>query len=270
MTSLPPRADVLLAAALALLIATAAHRAGSLRTSGAVAATFVGTIAFAASPRWGGFLVVWFVLTSALSRLGAARKARHVGAVVAKGGRRDAWQVLANGGLFALGVAASVVLPDANGRAMAALAAVAALSAAGADTWATEVGTWARATAWSLRTGTRVPAGTSGAITWPGSLALCAGAATWTGLGALLGLVPPTAWGAATGGALAGAWADTLVGAWAQTRRRCPACGEDTERPVHACGTATIHAGGLPRLGNDAVNAVATLVAAIAAVLLAR
>ena len=269
MASLPAFADVLLAAALALLIAAAAHRAGSLRTSGAVAATFVGTLAFAASPRWGGFLVAWFVTTSALSRLGATRKARHVGAVVAKGGRRDAWQVLANGGLFAVGVAASVVLPDPTARVTAAVAAVAALAAAGADTWATEVGTWARATAWSLRTGTRVPAGTSGAITWPGSIALCVGAASWTALGGLLGLIPPTAWATATGGALAGAWADTLVGAWAQARRRCPTCGEDTERPVHSCGTATVHAGGLRLLGNDAVNAIATFVAALVAALLA-
>ena len=269
MASLPALADVLLAAALALLIAAAAHRAGSLRTSGAVAATFVGAIAFAASPRWGGFLVSWFVLTSALSRLGAARKARHVGAVVAKGGRRDAWQVLANGGLFALGVAASVLLADAHARHVTSVAAVAALAAAGADTWATEVGTWARATAWSLRTGTRVPAGTSGAITWPGSVALSAGAATWAGLAVLLGLVPATAWAPVTGGALAGAWADTLVGAWAQARRRCPTCSEETERPVHSCGTATVHAGGLRLLGNDAVNAIATFVAALVAALLA-
>lgn len=253
---------MLAALGLAGLIALAAWRARSLSASGALAATAVGTLTFSASPAWGAYLVAWFVITSALSRLGTARKARHVGAVVEKGGRRDAWQVLANGGVFA-----ALAFASGTGSFAAvplAAAAVAALAAAGADTWATEVGTWWRAGARSLRTGTRVPAGTSGAITWPGSLALSAGATVWSAVAVLLGLVPRALLGPIALGAMLGAWLDTLLGAWLQCRRHCPTCHTATERRVHDCGTLTLHAGGLAWLGNDAVNALATVGGAVA------
>lgn len=246
-----------MAIGLAGLIAFAAWRARSLSGSGALAAALVGALTFTASPAWGAYLVAWFVLTSALSRLGTARKARHVGAVVEKGGRRDAWQVLANGGVFA-----ALAFASAAGTlhsAPLAASAVAALAAAGADTWATEIGTWWRAGAWSLRTGGRVPAGTSGAITWPGSLALCAGAFVWSGVALLLGRIPRHELGLVAVGAMLGAWLDTLVGAWLQCRRHCPTCHSATERRVHDCGTLTVHAGGFAWLGNDAVNALATV-----------
>jgi uncharacterized protein (TIGR00297 family) len=247
---------MLTAIGLAGLIAFAAWRARSLSGSGALAAALVGALTFSAAPAWCAYLVAWFVITSALSRLGTARKARHVGAVVEKGGQRDAWQVLANGGVFA--ALAFVSALDVREPAFVA-AAVAALAAAGADTWATEIGTWWRAGAWSLRTGTRVPAGTSGAITWPGSLALSAGASVWGGVAVLLGLIPRDALVPVAFGAMLGAWLDTLVGAWLQCRRRCPACNTATERRVHDCGTLTVHAGGFAWLGNDAVNALATV-----------
>ncbi|MCU0617959.1 MAG: DUF92 domain-containing protein, partial [Gemmatimonadaceae bacterium] len=203
---------VLAALGLAGLIALAAWRARSLSASGALAATAVGTLTFSASPAWGAYLVAWFVITSALSRLGTARKARHVGAVFA---------ALA----FASGTGSFAAVP-------LAAAAVAALAAAGADTWATEVGTWWRAGAWSLRTGTRVPAGTSGAITGPGSLALSVGATVWSAVAVLLGLVPRALLGPIAVSAMLGAWLDTLLGAWLQCRRHCPTCHTATERRV--------------------------------------
>lgn len=260
---MPAPAWWIASATLAAAIAVAAYRAGSLSRSGAIAATAIGAVTFATSARWGAFLVAWFVVTSALSRLGADRKARHVGAIVAKGGPRDALQVLANGGVFATAVGLTLLGPDTRGAL--ATAAAAALAAAGADTWATEVGTWWRGGAWSLRTGTRVPAGTSGAVTWAGSIALAAGAAVWAATARLLDLVPDGASGAVFLGALAGAWLDTLLGAWAQARRHCPACVADTEREVHVCGTATTHVGGLAWLGNDVVNVAATLAGAAVA-----
>lgn len=262
---MPAPAWWIASATLAAAIAVAAYRAGSLTRSGALAATAIGAVTFATSARWGAFLVAWFVVTSALSRLGADRKARHIGAIVAKGGPRDARQVLANGGVFATAVGLTRLGPDTATGAALATAAAAALAAAGADTWATEVGTWWRGAAWSLRTGRRVPAGTSGAVTWAGSLALAAGAAVWAATARQLDLVPSGASAAVFLGALAGAWLDTLLGAWAQARRHCPTCVADTERDVHACGTATTHIGGLAWLGNDAVNAAATLAGAAVA-----
>jgi uncharacterized membrane protein len=107
----------------------------------------------------------------------------------------------------------------------------------------------------------RVPAGTSGAVTTAGSLALAAGAAVTAATALLAGLPPSAAAGALAGG-IAGAWADTLAGAAVQERRRCDRCGEDTEQRVHACGTPTRVRGGLPGLGNDGVNGLCTVAGA--------
>src|SRR3954464_8873352 len=94
------RAAVGLLAAIA--IALAARRAGSLANSGAFAAVLVGTAAVAAGWSWGALLVLYFVSSSALSHAGGAEKERRTSGVVAKGGARDAVQVIANGGVFAL------------------------------------------------------------------------------------------------------------------------------------------------------------------------
>ena len=281
--------SLILAIAVAAGIAAAALRARALTPSGAAAATVVGSVAVGVSPAWGAFLMLWFASTAALSRAGRRRKARHVGEMVAKGGARDARQVLANGGAFtlllgvwwlsaaatrstALGLgwlSADASLSTAlgvSGAETARLTALAVGAAAAADTWATETGTWARATAWSLRTGRLVPAGTSGAITLPGTAGLVVGATCWACVAALLGLVPWAATWAVAAGGVAGATADTIVGAWWQVRRRCPACAAATEQDPHACGTATHVTGGLPWLDNDAVNLLATLVGAGAAI----
>ena len=83
-------------------IVIAAWRSGSLAGNGAVAALLIGLVALRVQWSWGAFLLAWFVLASLLSRIGRARKAVRTAGVVAKGDRRDARQVLANGGVFAL------------------------------------------------------------------------------------------------------------------------------------------------------------------------
>ena len=133
--------EVLLSAA----VAGSGYRAGVLSARGAVAATAVGSCAMAGGAAPGALLVAWFVWTTGWSRAGRARKAARTGGVVAKGGPRDPWQVVANGGVYALGVLMAVAAPAAGLPALAPVALVAAagaLAAAGADTLATEVGTW--------------------------------------------------------------------------------------------------------------------------------
>lgn len=259
----------------ALAFALAAWRAGSLAASGVAAAVAVGAAAVTGGWRWGGLLITFFVLASGLSRWRRAEKARRTAAVVEKGGPRDAVQVLANGGVFAaLAAAGSAVASDPAAARTLAGAAAGALAAAAADTWATEVGTAVGGTPRTIR-GWRpahwhpVPPGTSGAVTAAGSLALAAGAAATAGTALLLGLPGHTAAGALAGG-LAGAWADTLAGAAVQERRRCDRCGQDTEQRIHGCGTPTRVRGGLAGLGNDAVNALCTVVGAAVGAAAAR
>ena len=250
----------------ATAIALVARRAGSLSISGAIAATAVGTAAVAAGWHWGALLVLYFVCSTLLTRAGAARKAARTASVVAKGGARDAVQVLANGGLFAGAALLSTFLPAAMGTPLA-LAALGALAAATADTWATEIGVAADGAPRSLLTLRRVPPGTSGGVSIAGSLAMIVGALFIAAVAHQLGLGSEIL--AVAAGGTAGAIADTLLGGTLQARRWCANCKRSTERMIHDCGAPTVHAGGLPWLDNDAVNFAATLVGALVAPLLA-
>ena len=260
------------ASLLAVLIAAAALRAGTLTRSGALAATAIGAVCLTSDMltrgRWSAYLLLWFASASLLSRMGRRRKLEHAGGIIEKPDARGAWQVIANGAVFTFAVAAAHVSAG-SAAGSAAVAAAAALAAAGADTWATEVGTWVRSDAWSLRTATRVPAGTSGAVTPSGTLALLLGSATYAALAATLGLVPASTWPAVLLGAVAGATADTVLGAWWQERRYCATCRTATEQRQHRCGTATSAIGGVHGFRNDAVNLAATLSGAVVAVLVA-
>ncbi len=251
-------AGVLLAAGIAAL----AKRAGSLSASGAVAATVVGAAAVAAGWNWGGLLLLYFVTSSALSRLGKAAKEQRTAGVVEKGGTRDARQVLANGGFFALG-AAVAAFTSGGTSGVATLAAIGALAASTADTWATEVGTLVGGTPRSLLTFRPVPTGTSGGVSLAGSAAMIAGALFIAGAAASLGVSRAVA-GIALAGTL-GALGDSVIGATAQERRWCDTCSRHTERHVHDCGSATSPAGGREWIDNDVVNLFATAIGAAVA-----
>ena len=119
----------------AACIAIVANRARALAGSGAVAATIVGSLAVAAGWERRRRRDLLRVLDA--PRVGRATKERRTASIVAKGGVRDAVQVLANGGVFAGAAIAMVVRPDMHCIALGA----GALAVLAADTWATEVGT---------------------------------------------------------------------------------------------------------------------------------
>lgn len=253
--------------ALAAAIAGGARRARSLSSGGAVAATAAGTVATAAGWSWGALLIAYFVASTLLTRAGAAAKAARTTGIVAKGGARDAMQVLANGGPFVAAAAGAIAAPHPLWNALA----LGALATSAADTWATEVGTLVGRSPRSILTGRPVPVGTSGGVSAAGSLAAVAGAGFVVLLAGLMRWPWPTV-AAGLAGGVAGAFLDSLLGATVQARRRCPRCDTATERNVHGCGTVTIHADGWPWLDNDGVNLAsgvggALLAAAIAAVL---
>ena len=258
-----PTSRLALGGALALAIALLARRAGSLAASGAAAAVVVGTACVAAGWEWGILLVAFFVASSALSRIGRARKEERTGAIVAKGGARDARQVLANGGLFAAAALGSLVVMWPGWMLLGA----GALAAATSDTWATEIGTLVGGRPRSIVGGRPVPAGASGGITLAGTVAALAGAAFVAGLAWLLGWPHPVA---ILVGGVVGSTADSLLGATLQARRWCERCGTGTEREVHHCGARTRADGGLAWLDNDAVNLVSALLGALATLLAAH
>jgi uncharacterized protein (TIGR00297 family) len=247
---------------LAVPVTFVARRARALSTSGAVTSAVVGTLAIAAGWSWGILLLSLFVTASALSKLGGRKKAERVGPIVQKAGERDARQVLANGGIYAVAALGYIVFPSPVWQA----AGIGALAASTADTWATEVGTLALGEPVSIISASRVPPGTSGGVTLLGTMA-GAGGALFIGAGATLATWPVPFAAVALGG-MAGALADSLLGATVQARRWCDLCAKSTERPVHSCGTPTRHAGGVAGFDNDVVNAVCSGVGALVALLL--
>lgn len=248
-------------------IAAGARRARSLSTSGALAAACVGTLCMAAGTGWGVLLIAYFLAASLLSRLGRREKARLTGGVVAKTGARDARQVIANGGVYTACLVIAPFCPDHVATLLRA-AALGALAASSADTWATEIGTLYGGAPRSLLTLRRVAPGTSGGVSAAGSLALIAGAAFVALLAKVLG-VPVAVVVVIVAGA-AGAFADSVLGATVQERRWCATCAASTEQRVHECGTPTDLRGGVSWMDNDAVNFLATLVGAAVAAILSR
>jgi uncharacterized protein (TIGR00297 family) len=241
-------------------IAALARRKRALTLDGAVAATAVGTVVQAR----GGLaasaaLIAFFVSSSALSRVGEAKKARRGVLAQAKGGERDAWQVLANGG-----VAAGWLLigPRDVGGFLGALATAAA------DTWATELGTLARTTPRRITTLRPVQPGASGGVTPEGTIASIAGAAvvaaTWRLLAAPSRALVPTI----LAGTL-GALTDSVLGATLQASYWCVRCAEATEVPVHPrCGEPAHLVRGRRWIDNDRVNLLATFAGSLVGALL--
>jgi uncharacterized protein (TIGR00297 family) len=242
--------QIAIGAALALAIAVVAHRAHALDRSGAVAAFAIGTLVFGIGG-WPAALVLlaFFIPSTLLSRLGRPRKRTIVD--IGKHGPRDAWQVLANGGVATLAI---VFSPHGGAAAFAAFAG--AFAAASADTWGTEIGTLARGLPRSIATFRPLPPGLSGGVTLQGTLAEFGGAAC-VALASQLAHVAPFA--AVFAGGVAGAFADSLLGATVQILRYCPACERACETNPHVCGTPTIKRRGLSWIENDAVNLLATL-----------
>lgn len=247
------------AAPAALLVALLAWRFRALDRSGTLAAALVGTLLLMGQEWAGGaVLLAFFLPTTLVSRLLPDATARWD----AKGGRRDAWQVLANGGVAAL----SAILWQ--GRIMGLTVATAALAAAAADTWATAVGSGSATSPRSIATGRVVETGSSGGVTWRGTLGGVAGALVVAGTGSLVSRNIRLGSIALLCG-IAGMLLDSLLGATLQGRFHCPRCQRPTERRRHSCGTDTELTGGLAWLTNDGVNGLATAAAALAAALAA-
>ena len=281
-------------------MAVAAWRARALTAGGAAAAGLIGLVVFG----FGGLaaavpLLVFFVTGTGLTRWSARRlrpaSARPAAGAAGRGpkGRSDrggqdtgsdvrgrrASQVAANGAVAAAAVLGAALWPDPAWAA----AYGGAVAAAAADTWATELGVLSKRPPVIITTGRPAAPGQSGAVSAPGTGAGMAGAVligfTWAAAAALgqpFGAPPPAALPlavAAAAGGFLGMAADSVLGATVQVRFGCPACGAETEGPVHFCrpgGVRTEPRRGWRAFNNDTVNFTATLAGAAAAAALFR
>jgi uncharacterized protein (TIGR00297 family) len=168
-----------------------------LTTGGIVAAAGVGVAVTGGLGLGGlGLLATFFLTGSLLTQISGGA-----------GGQRTARQVVANGGA----AAAAALFGSWAGAA-------GSLAAATADTWATEIGSFARTPPRLLTTAEPVPRGASGGVTTLGTSGGVAGAAL---IGALTAALGPAGWrGAAITAAVGvlGMLFDSLLGATAQSR----------------------------------------------------
>ena len=215
------------------VFATLAYRLGMVSRGGALGGFVVAALIYWGLG-WRGFVVLalFVVGGSVLTRLGYKRKERS-GTAESGGGRRGARNALANAGVAVACALLAALTPYPEAFATAF---VASLGAAFADTAESEVGPFYSRAPRLVTTFVRVPPGTDGAISLPGTLAGFFAAALTAALGLWLGLVGDVS-GAllVTLAAFLGTVVDSLIGALA------------------------------PRLGNELTNVACTLAAAVLA-----
>lgn len=244
----------LLAVPVAVLFVAITVRRGWLTLGGGVAAALLGiwVIVFQGIP-WLLPLVAFLVSSTLLGKL---LRARSASGDAKQGQPRDAAQVFANGGIYGI---AAALLPQTEAQLVMALC----MSAAAADTWASECGIARKGRTYDVIGLRPVPVGLSGGISLGGTLGAAAGAlllaalgATlirgWQSPGATIGLVATL-----TGLGLAGMLIDSVLGSLLQAKYRGPSGAlQDSE----ADGAGLV--GGWRWMSNDAVNLVTSLLIA--------
>ncbi|ANE48311.1 membrane protein [Paenibacillus swuensis] len=241
-----------------LLIAGGAYRLKSLAFSGFVAAVIMGTLIYGIGGfLWAGTLIAFFMSSSLLSQYKKRAKAATE-QLYEKSGRRDAGQVLANGGLGLLLCILSAFFPY-EGFLLLFVGAIATVTA---DTWATEIGGLSGGQPRFILNGRKVPKGTSGAVSPAGTAASLAGGLFIGAVTALLGgadgaLAWPALIALAGLAGMGGALADSALGATVQAMYACTVCGRELER-THHCGQAAVLVRGSARMNNDAVNFISS------------
>ncbi len=193
--------DLAVALAVNAAVAAAMGAARVVSRSGALGGAVAGFVILAAGG-WRAYAILWifFLAGTLATRLGYRRKAA-AGTAQGEGGRRGAAHVAAN--CFVPACLVVLGLPAA--------AFAAAFGAALADTLGTEVGTlWGRRpfSPLSLR---RLPPGTPGAISLPGTAASAAGAALLAAAALALGLVTRSGAAACAAGGFLGALAESAL-----------------------------------------------------------
>lgn len=247
----------ILSAILALLVVVPAFYLRWLALSGGVSAFVIGWVTLTAGGwRAAAVLLTFFMTSSILSRWRAERKKR-MEFLTARGTRRGAVQVLANGGIATLSIALYLL----TGEDRWWLVFAGAYAAANADTWSSEIGALSPTPPRHLLTGKRVQAGDSGGVTPMGLLAGGTGSLLVAIVAGVLVPLPFSQVAQVAIGGLVASLVDSLLGATVQVRYRCVRCGKQVESARH-CASPAQYAGGWRWMSNDTVNLLCTLTGA--------
>ncbi len=243
--------------AFSILLGYGAYKLHSLSLSGGFGAFLLGVFMFG----MGGWstmlpLIGFFVLSSILSKIADRQNKPDI--ISNKGSRRDIVQVYANGGIPLI-FSIAWYLSDFSFDWLY-WAFLAALAAATADTWETEIGSFSKVLPRNILKWNKVPKGYSGGISLPGTLGGLLGAAAIAAIAYFtvslelnmeLILMIVLA-------AFMGSIVDSILGASIQAKFVCPKCDKPTERLTH-CGQETEHVSGIGWFDNDWVNVAGTL-----------
>jgi uncharacterized protein (TIGR00297 family) len=194
------------------LFALAARGAGAVSWSGVAGGVAVGTViaTFTGMPGF-AILALFFVLGSAATRLGYARKAGK-GIAQESMGARGVMHALANCSVPAyLAFLSASTAPPLSGALRVAF--VASLATAACDTLGSEIGPLVKGDPFLVTRLRRVPAGTPGAISLAGTAAGAASALLIATAAVMLALMPAGAVGIVVAAALIGALVESLMGA---------------------------------------------------------
>jgi len=245
------------------VFAVVTWRVGFLRWDGALAGGLFGWSLIAVGTfAWIAPAVAFFVLSSALSCVGKAKKQR-ARQMEAKGSERDAGQVLANGGV-AWGL---LLLHALDAESLYYWGFVGAFASAAADTWATEIGTLSHKPPRSILTGQVLHVGQSGGVSFVGSLGALAGAAVISAIGVIVSGGSGLLWIGLTGVGFVASFVDSLLGATVQAIYRDKHTGWVTERPIRETEDVE-RIQGWAWVTNDVVNWGCTLFGAAGTILL--
>lgn len=251
------------------LVAVIAYYRNAVTRSGATAGFVAGTLIFAAGTGYWAALMLFFLSSTLFGKLYPSRR-KGAKSMHAKGGRRDAWQVFANTGP-STAAAIAVIVSQAP---VAILVFGAAMAAATADTWSSELGILSKSAPVSILTLRPMDGGLSGAVSTLGLIAGALGAVATSGVIAVTALATVSARrealiifliAAALG--VAGTLLDSVLGATIQARYRTKD-GRLTERPTDSVGSPHTLDHGIRWFTNDLVNLATTSSIAALALLL--
>lgn len=220
----------------------------SLSKNGVIAAYIMGIIIFGAGGlKWVTPIVTFFILSSIISKISKSNNQIH------KGSKRDIIQVLANGGIATIISIINFYEPNENLYVIY----LAVIAAATADTWASEIGSFSHTDPFHVIKFTRVPKGTSGAISFLGTIGSVLGATTIAIVGLIWNVSLPLIYLIVITGSI-GSLVDSFIGGSIQANFQCLKCNNITEKRTH-CNSSSLHQSGIYFIDNDMVNFLNTV-----------
>jgi uncharacterized protein (TIGR00297 family) len=239
------------------LVAITGYYLKSLTISGAIAACIIGMLVILGYQSEGLALLGMFFGTSSLWSKYKKKAKESIGDLIEKGDQRDYSQVLANGFLPALFSLMHWLIPSN----LWLFAFCFSISAANADTWASEIGTLSKKLPFHIFSFRTVTPGTSGAVSFLGLLASVAGAfIIATTAYVVSNLITVTSVVLITFIGFLGSLIDTFIGASIQAKYKCPYCHLITEKKMHCQGNTRLISG-FKWINNDVTNFLSILLA---------